>query len=283
MSGSFQNRAAWLKAKQQHPFVVDTAPVPKVGPKDILIKVHATAINPVDAGVQAMGMIYQNYPAILGEDVAGVVVEVGEAVTRFKPGDRVLACADEVDMPDFGAFQEYCVAHAALAAPLPENISFTDGAVLPLCLCTAGNALYDRNGQGLSLPYPTSNPNKIDKWILVWAASTTVGCCAIQMLKASGLRVAAVCSSHNHSLVKDLGAEKVFDFKSETVVEDIVAGLQDVTMAGVFCAYFDNDQLKKCAEISSRLHGDKKVGSVHPAPPTLPTDTAEGVEVFWSK
>ena len=75
--------------EKQAPFVVKSVPTPKPGPGEFLVKVESAALAPFDWAVQVLGIIVEDYPAILGEDIAGTVVEVGEGVTRFKKGDRV--------------------------------------------------------------------------------------------------------------------------------------------------------------------------------------------------
>lgn len=83
-----QQKALWLKSKQGS-FEVGDKDIPKPGPGEILVKIHATALNPVDWKIQASGRFYDKYPAVLGLDSAGTVEEVGEGVSIFKQGDRV--------------------------------------------------------------------------------------------------------------------------------------------------------------------------------------------------
>ena len=75
--------------EKRAPYVVKSVPTPKPGPAQVLIKVESVSLAPFDWAVQSLGMVIEEYPAILGEDIAGTVVEVGEGVTRFKIGDRV--------------------------------------------------------------------------------------------------------------------------------------------------------------------------------------------------
>lgn len=85
-----QQEVLYLQSKNG-PFAVASAPVPKPGPGEVLIKVQSTALNPVDWKIQAFGLFLEKFPAILGGDAAGVVEEVGEGVTNLKKGDRVCA------------------------------------------------------------------------------------------------------------------------------------------------------------------------------------------------
>lgn len=88
-------------------YVLGTAPVPKPGPGDILIKVQAAALNPVDYHIQRMGIFFDTFPAIVGTDIAGDVEEVGEGVTDFKKGDRVLVQSKFQN--EYGSFQQYAL------------------------------------------------------------------------------------------------------------------------------------------------------------------------------
>ena len=108
------NRAAYQKTFKSRPFAIEPAPMPSPKPHQIVIKTRAIGINPADAAVQRLGMIYDasKFPIIMGFDVAGEVAAVGDEVTRFKVGDRV--CAFPIDLgshEDYrsqrGAFQSY--------------------------------------------------------------------------------------------------------------------------------------------------------------------------------
>ena len=86
------NKAAWLMTKQQKPFEVAEAPTPEPAAHEVLIKVGAIAINPVDAAIQNLGLLWDTYPLILGSDLAGEVVKVGAEVTRIKVSKVVGNC-----------------------------------------------------------------------------------------------------------------------------------------------------------------------------------------------
>lgn len=91
------NTAAWIPASKVHPFEVKEAPYPEVFPDTVIIKAGAVAMNPVDYMIQTSDMMHTKYPAVLGEDVAGEIVEGGEG--RFKKGDRVLASVFPFPLP----------------------------------------------------------------------------------------------------------------------------------------------------------------------------------------
>lgn len=93
------NKAAWLKSAKANPLEVDDAPSYKPAKGEVLVKNHAVAINPVDWKIQDYDFFVEKYPVILGEDVAGEVIEVGEGVDQFKVGDRVVVYV--MSLPDF--------------------------------------------------------------------------------------------------------------------------------------------------------------------------------------
>ncbi|MEF2977044.1 zinc-binding alcohol dehydrogenase family protein [Subtercola sp. YIM 133946] len=241
-----RNQAAWLDG----PFAALTvrpAPYTAPDPDEIVIRNRAIAVNPLDEIKQATGNLMYRwlpYPSVLGEDVAGEVVEVGSAVTRFSVGDRVLAYVVGMEkgrnhQPE-GGFQLYSVARAMLAAPLPESLSFEQAAVLPLAVSTAASALFQSDQLGLRHPVPVppaeAAPAGGREAVVVWGGSTSVGSNAIQLARAAGYEVVTTASPHNHDVVRRLGASHVFDYASPTAVRDIAAVLAGVTVAGVFAA-----------------------------------------------
>ncbi|WP_414171658.1 alcohol dehydrogenase catalytic domain-containing protein [Clavibacter tessellarius] len=129
------------------------------GAGEVAIRVRAVAINPLDTMKQHMGdLMYRwlPHPAVLGEDVAGVVEEVGPGVTRFAVGDRVVAYAVGMEKgrrhaPE-GGFQTRAIVRTDLAAPIPDALRFEDAAVLPLGVSTAASGLFGAGQLGLRMP-----------------------------------------------------------------------------------------------------------------------------------
>jgi NADPH:quinone reductase-like Zn-dependent oxidoreductase len=231
------NTAAWL-AERYADLTVRPAPYPAPGATELVIRNRAVAVNPLDTIKQSSGdFMYRwlPYPAVLGEDVAGEVVEVGSAVTRFRVGDRVLAYAVGMEKgrnhQAEGGFQHYPVVREQLTAPLPADLSFEDAVVLPLAISTAASALFQADQLGLRHPTATTEPT--GQTVVVWGGSTSVGSNAIQLAVAAGYDVLATASPHNHELLIQLGASRVFDYASPTVVSDIVAALRGSEVAGV--------------------------------------------------
>ncbi|UFS59684.1 zinc-binding alcohol dehydrogenase family protein [Subtercola endophyticus] len=152
------NIAAWLDARHAD-LVVRTAPYPTPGAGEIVVRNRAIAVNPLDAIKQSTGDLmyrWMPYPSILGEDVAGEVVELGPGVTRFGVGDRVLAYAVGMekgrDHAAEGGFQLHTVVRESLTAPLPDSMPFEEAVVLPLAVSTAASALFQQDQLGLRHP-----------------------------------------------------------------------------------------------------------------------------------
>jgi NADPH:quinone reductase-like Zn-dependent oxidoreductase len=173
--------------------------------------------------------------------------------------------------PSYGAFQLYPVAKEITTAPIPDSISYEQAAVLPLAISTAAAGLYQKGF--LELPYPTLDPKPTGKTILVWGGSSSVGAITIQLAVASGLEVISTASARNFDFVKALGAKRVFDHSSATVVEDILAVLKGSDFVGAYDAISLPETLKASGEIVHQLGGGK-VASVLglPAEGILPSD-----------
>jgi NADPH:quinone reductase-like Zn-dependent oxidoreductase len=273
------NTAAWIPAKAT-PMVVKEAPVPTPTANEVLIRAHAVAINPADGVIQNLGLLIASWPTIGGCDVAGVIAAVGSSVTRFKEGDRVLAAMDYFsDREVKGCFQEYSATNQWFTAKLPENVSFVEGSVLPICFNTAVTSLYQKSG--LALPWPRLEPQATGKVFIVWGGSSSVGSNAMQLARASGFEVAATCGSHNVEFCKSLGAKWVFDRSAENVVEQVLKALEGRELAGIYDAVFPD--LEKCAAIARGMEGKRHIATVYTGVGPLVVPEFEGVETSYSK
>lgn len=228
---------------------------------EILVKNHAVAINPVDGSLQAKAWWPMNYPTILGQDIAGEVVAIGPNVTRFKTGDRVVGHA--VGMASKrnqdNAFQSYTVLQTNMASELPEYIPYEDAAVLPLGLSTAASGLFQDGYLGLQLP--TVPARSTGQTLLIWGGAGSVGSNAIQLGVAAGYEVFTTASPKNFEYVKKLGASRVFDYQSTSVVEDIVEALQGKSLAGAMdCIGFAATPLT--VDVVVKSSGNKFVATV---------------------
>ena len=289
------NKAAYQKTLKSRPFAIEPAPMPSPKPHQIVIKTRAIGINPADAAVQNAGLVYaaDAHPVILGFDIAGEVHAVGDRVERFKVGDRV--CSFPIDMGGslgevesklaHGAFQLYCVATDELTARVPENVSFSEAAVFPSCLSTAAWALFTKETMALDLPPIDGSASSNGKTVIVWGGSSVVGSCAIQMARLAGYTVIATSSELNFDHCRSLGAEAVFDYKSPTVIDDIVAACKATgkESAGAFVAYYNDNSTITCSQIVSQLGGSKVIGTVVPPNHPVAEGVAEGVKITSSK
>ncbi|CCM00612.1 uncharacterized protein FIBRA_02648 [Fibroporia radiculosa] len=195
------------------PFAVDTAPIPKPGPGQALIKIHATALNPVDWKIQAYDFFVKQYPTILGEDLAGTVEELGEGVTNLKLGDRVIAEASMGSLAT-ASFQQYALTNAEVTAKIPDSISFEEGASVPLGLATAAVGLYSRiGGAGLFPPWGEGGHGLYSgKPFVAFGGASSVGQFAIQLAKLSGFSpIITTASTHNTEWLVGIGATHVVD------------------------------------------------------------------------
>ena len=183
---------------------------PTVQTNDVLIEIKAAAINPIDKSIilgNLKGMLPIQLPSTLAYDVSGVVVEKGDEVSDFEIGDLVYS---RVPQEQMGTIAEYVAVTSIAVSKKPGNISFEEAAGLPLAGLTALQ----------SLEYAGIKAN--DK-VLIHAGSGGVGSFAIQYAKAKGAYVYTTTSTDNVKWVKELGADRVIDYKTEdykTIVTD---------------------------------------------------------------
>ncbi|KAE8417946.1 chaperonin 10-like protein, partial [Aspergillus pseudocaelatus] len=151
------NRASWLMAKQSPNSVVDVAPYTTPSANELVIKTKAIALNPADVGIRKLGILLNDYPAILGCDFAGEVVEVHPTLAEvYTPGDRVIGAAGPLNRKDgkycYSAFQEYVVLKVPSIAKIPHGVAYEDAVVLPLGMNTAASCLFAEQNLRLGVP-----------------------------------------------------------------------------------------------------------------------------------
>ncbi len=205
---------AMLMTAAGNPQVLQPAdiPVPEPGPSDLLVRVHAAGINPLDTKVRQHHMFHpSSLPAVLGCDGAGTVEAVGAQVRRFKPGDAVYFFNNGLGGAP-GSYAQYTVVDEHYAAAKPGNLSMVQAAAVPLVLITAWEALVDRVGL------------RAGEKVLIHAGAGGVGHVAVQLARHLGARVAATVSGAEKArLVGELGAELVIDYTREDFVERTLA------------------------------------------------------------
>lgn len=250
-----QNQAAWLPAKKAVSLKVSDAPYPRPGPGQIVVRNGAVGINPFDWVLQYQGALlapHLKYPTVLGVDLAGTVVELGPDVTRFKVGDRVAgtaaSVAKESNDPAEGAFQLYTVVRQHLVAPVPDHVTDERAAVLGLGIGTAAYGLFHEDYLGLDMPQvpPPSNPlpgSAHPRAVIVTGGASSVGSCAVQLAAAAGYEVLSTSSPKNFEYVRGLGASRIFDYNSATLVADLVRTLEGRELAGAYAVGANADQV----------------------------------------
>ncbi|MDT0341475.1 NADP-dependent oxidoreductase [Streptomyces litchfieldiae] len=185
---------------------------PEPGRGEILVRVHAAGVNPVDWKLRNRGEFADGTPLpfTLGFDVSGVVEETGDGVTLFRPGDEVFG------MPRFphraGAYAEYVAAPARHFAHRPRGLTHIQAGALPLASLTAWQALVD-----------TANVRPGQR-VLIHAAAGGVGHLAVQIAKARGAHVIGTASAGKHDLLRSLGADELVDYRAQ----DFAAAVRDV-------------------------------------------------------
>ena len=236
---TFTNNAAWLTAEKANPLEIKSAPCSSPDPDTLLIRVHAIAINPVDWMLQYDAFFPLKYPFVLGQDVAGEIVEVGDAVEGFVKGDRIIGQCTALasSKSTEGAFQEYSQLHKNLVCKIPDDLSYADAVAVPLGFSTASVGLYSDDDLRLDLPAAGDTPPGDKGTVLVWGGATSVGLNAIQLATRSGYKVYATSSPTHFPLIKSLGAIQVFDYKSESIIDDLKAATSGQTLVGALdCA-----------------------------------------------
>ncbi|XP_020572104.1 putative quinone-oxidoreductase homolog, chloroplastic [Phalaenopsis equestris] len=182
-------------------------PLPSPKKDEVLLKLEAASINPVDWKIQKGAMrpfLPPKFPFIPVSDVAGEVSDVGSAVKDFKAGDKVVSF---LSLKNGGGLAEYAVASSSLTAHRPPEVSAADGSGLPIAACTALQALKSGGVKFDGTEKPLN--------VLITAASGGVGLYAVQLAKLiGGIHVTATCGARNIELVNSLGADEVLDYKS---------------------------------------------------------------------
>ncbi|WP_408898864.1 NADP-dependent oxidoreductase [Nocardioides sp. R1-1] len=226
---------------------------PEPGQGEVRIRVAYAGVNPADwKNRQGMLAAFRPYvfPYVLGFDAAGVVDALGEGVTAFAVGDRVLTPTNH-GQGAHGSYAEQVVAAVDRVAPMPDGLGFAEAAALPVAALTAWQALQHNGGV------------RRGQRVLVHGGSGGLGGFAVQFARAAGAEVAATCSTANVAYLRGLGVERVVDY----VAEDVTAAVKEWAPEGL-------DLLVNTAGASSLAHGLDLVrgGGTFVSIPTLVDD-----------
>lgn len=190
-------------------------PRPSLRDDELLVRVHAVGLNPIDTMIPKGSfrpVLPFTLPATLGSDLAGVVVEVGRRVTRFKPGDAIFASLFDLGL---GSLAEFAVVPERVAALKPANLDFVQAASVPMVGLTAWQALKERldlrPGQKIFIP----------------AGSGGIGTFAIQLARQLGARVGTTVSTGKVELVRGLGADEIVDYRQQRF-DEVLSGYDAV-------------------------------------------------------
>ncbi|MGL5878766.1 MAG: zinc-dependent alcohol dehydrogenase family protein [Xenococcaceae cyanobacterium] len=235
------------------------APEPQiVQPTEILVRLKAAGINPIDTKIRSRGTFYPDeMPAILGCDGAGVVIAIGDRVSKFKPGDEVYFCAGGLGKQGTGNYAQLTVVDERFVAAKPSSLSFAEAAAAPLVLITAWEALYDRARLSAG------------QKVLIHAGAGGVGHVAIQLAKLRGAEVCTTVSSNDKArLALQFGADETIVYKQTDFVENTLkwtggqgADIVFDTVGGK--TFFDSCQAVKIyGDLVTILEPDSSIGTL---------------------
>jgi NADPH:quinone reductase-like Zn-dependent oxidoreductase len=197
----------------------EDAPRPEPGGGEVLVKVHAAAVNPVDWKVRAgyvKGFLNYSLPLIPGWDLSGVVEAVGSGVVDWKAGNEVYS---RPDLSRNGTYAEYVTVKASELGSKPKSLDHVNSAAIPLAGLTAWQALFD------------AARLQAGQRILIHAAAGGVGTFAVQLAKWKGAYVIGTASARNHAFLRELGADETIDY-NQTPFENVVRDV-DVVLDGM--------------------------------------------------
>jgi len=212
-------------------------PVPEIKAGEILVRVKAAGVNPVDWKIREgyiKDLFPYEFPIILGWDAAGIVEQTGEEVTRFTEGDEIFAYCRK-PLVHGGAYAEYIVLEEEHAAIMPKDTSFAEATSIPLAALTAYQSLFD------------AAQLQSGEIVLIHAAAGGVGGFGVQLARDRGATVWGTASGHNHEYVQDLGAARAVDYNQVDFRDSVRSEYPDGVDVVFDCV--GGDVLEKSAEI----------------------------------
>ncbi|RBR13395.1 hypothetical protein FVER53590_12317 [Fusarium verticillioides] len=285
------------------PFQVQARSTPNPGPDELLIAVKSVALNPADVIMRDQGLFIAGYPAVIGFDMSGLVLQVGENVPAgddgFQPGTRVAAYSASAwrgCAPDYGPFQEKCLVPWQHAVRLPDQeMSWNHAATLPVSVQVPLSAWdmmrIPRSYDELS----SQDLNQAEKKeaLLIWGSSSSIGTMGVQTAhlmcqdpKSPFAAVYATAGPANHDYIHSLGANRVFDYKDPNVVELIVAAAKEDGLVIRHC-FLATGNLSFCQAVLKEFIDvdsiERKTAAKIGSAPWIPADAenVDGVEVVF--
>ncbi|KAG5758420.1 hypothetical protein H9Q72_013445 [Fusarium xylarioides] len=288
------------------PFQVQPRSTPKPGPDELLIAVKSVALNPADIIMRDQGLFITEYPTVIGFDMSGLVLQVGENVPAgddgFQSGTRVAAYSASAWRgcnPDYGPFQEKCLVPRQHVVRLPDqNMSWNHAATLPVSVQVPLSA-WDMIGipraddKAASSGSQDKSLAEKKEALLIWGASSSIGTMGVQTArlmckdpKSPFAAVYATAGLANHEYIRSLGANLVFDYKDPKVVESIVSVAKDDGLIIRHC-FLATGQLSLCQSVLKEFVDSNSIESKTTAKigsaPCIPADAenVDGVEVIF--
>ncbi|KAK6506717.1 hypothetical protein TWF481_005176 [Arthrobotrys musiformis] len=204
--------------------ITNDLPKPIPEPNQLLVKPIFGAVNPVDELMRNSGILITSWPWTPCCDVAGVVVEIGSGVTKFKVGDQVFGCQG-VGFPGSGGAAEYCLFREDITFKKPDRISSAEAATIGVGNQTAALGLW--GGLNIAIPDPQNLPPISDEWVLVLGGGGSVGGYAVQLSKLSGYKVITSVSARSVGAAVAYGADETVDYK--TSADEQIAKIKEIT------------------------------------------------------
>ncbi|KAL5040816.1 hypothetical protein BDW71DRAFT_212740 [Aspergillus fruticulosus] len=274
------NHLAAILHEQGTALTIQSRPTPSPGSGELLLEVRAIAINPPDASQRDNNIPpVPIYPAVIGCDVAGIVVKAGPDVPASapQPGTRVAALASSFyreGKPQYGAFQQFVLTSYQCVVSLPATISFEEGAVFPLATLTALSGFTT-----VGIPLDKRFAPEEKKAVLLWGGASSVGTLAIQFARHMGFTVYTTASTRNHEYLKALGAHRTFSYNDADVVSLIVAAAREDGVTLTDAQTFALNSLQPILDVLKETKGDGPARVGHAAPLLPGAPSLEGVEV----
>ncbi|KAH7884282.1 chaperonin 10-like protein [Phlebopus sp. FC_14] len=274
---SAQQQKALLLPSKHGKLVVGEREVPRPGRGQLLVKVGASGLNPIDYKIQDTGIFIEEYPAVLGVDISGVVEEVGEGAGKFVKGDKVQVICRPLSLSlelntdvqlsfahgqhggDEAAFQQFALTVGDFTAKIPSSLDFDQAATVPLGFDTAASGLYaDKVGAALTPPWEHDGKGKYTgNPIFIVGGSGSVGSYAIQLARLSGFAPIITTASLTHaSYLKSIGATDVID--RHLSAKEVKAAVVNITRLPIEVAY-DTTSLPSTQKLAWSILADNGI------------------------